>query len=467
MDPKRRFTTPGVYIQQVGNTPNSIAQVETAIPTFIGYTETAIKTKADDLNLTPFMIRSLAEYERHFGTAQPEGASITVELDTSVTPATAEATIDESQRSKFLMYYSLQAYFDNGGQTCYIVSVGNYGNDTIAKDDLSKGLKAIQKIDKITLIVFPDSIRLDSANDYYDLHNESLTLCANLRDRFTVMDVWVNPSSPDHTTSIDTLRNSSLGSSTDILQFGAVYYPLLETLMDFVYDPDQVKVDLGGQETTLIALKTSNPTQFNLAKAAIDRLPIILPAASAVVGVYVKVDQQDGVWKAPANININRVIKPIVDIDNQQQEGLNVDPVGGKSINAIRSFKGRGPALIWGARTLAGNDLEWRYVSVRRTFCMVEESIKHGLQSMVFEPNDANTWTTVKNMVENYLTTLWQQGAMAGTTAHEAFFVKVGLGTTMTAQDIQNDRMIVQIGIAIQYPAEFIIIQIVQKMAGS
>ncbi len=464
MDPKRRIKTPGVYTQQVRSTSNSIAQVETAIPAFIGYTEKAIKNNADDLHLKPFRIGSLADYTQCFGRSQPEGASITVSIDTSTSPATAEASIEAAQRSKFLMYYSLQAYFANGGGPCYIVSVADYSTGLVSMEDLSKGLEAIKKIDEITLIVFPDSSSLNNSTDYYDLHQEALTLCANLRDRFTVMDVWEDPANPDLTTSVNTLRNSSLGNTTDSLQFGAAYYPRLETSLDFVYDQAQVKVIVDGQKMSLQALKTSNAAHFNLAKAALHHLPLNLPAASAVVGVFAQVDQTEGVWKAPANVNINRVIKPVVSISDQQQEGLNVDPISGKSINAIRSFTGRGPALIWGARTLAGNHTEWRYISVRRMMIMIEESIKKGIQSVVFEPNDANTWATIQSMVENFLQNIWQAGALVGASPREAYFVKVGLGTTMTAQDIQNGRLIVQIGLAVQHPAEFTLLQIIQEM---
>jgi phage tail sheath protein FI len=148
------------------------------------------------------------------------------------------------------------------------------------------------------------------------------------------------------------------------------------------------------------------------------------------------------------------------------QEDLNVDPGSGKSINAIRSFTGKG-TLVWGARTLAGNDNEWRYVSVRRFFNMVEESSKKATAQFVFEPNDANTWVKVRAMIENYLTILWRQGALAGAKPEQAFFVKVGIGQTMTAQDILEGRMIVEIGMAAVRPAEFIILRFMHKMQES
>ena len=170
------------------------------------------------------------------------------------------------------------------------------------------------------------------------------------------------------------------------------------------------------------------------------------------------VDRTRGVWKAPANVSLNRVIAPSVKITDADQESLNVDP-NGKSINAIRSFTGKG-ILVWGARTLAGNDNEWRYVSVRRFFNMVEESVKKASESFVFEPNDANTWVKVRAMIENFLTLQWRAGALAGATPEDAFYVKVGLGQTMTAVDILEGRMNVEIGMAAVRPAEFIILRL-------
>jgi len=179
--------------------------------------------------------------------------------------------------------------------------------------------------------------------------------------------------------------------------------------------------------------------------------------------VYASVDRDRGVWKAPANVSLTSVSEPVVAIDNSDQEGLNVDVNAGKSINAIRTFTGKG-VLVWGARTLAGNDNEWRYVSVRRFYNMVEESVKKASEAMVFEPNDANTWVRVRSMIENYLTRLWRAGALAGSKAEQAFFVKVGLGETMTNNDILEGRMIVEIGMAVVRPAEFIILKFSHKM---
>jgi uncharacterized protein len=192
-----------------------------------------------------------------------------------------------------------------------------------------------------------------------------------------------------------------------------------------------------------------------------------LPASGAIAGVYAKVDNARGVWKAPANESLNSVSGPSVQITSEEQENLNVDAVAGKSVNAIRTFTGRGSAIVWGARTLAGNDNEWRYISVRRFFNMVEESCKKSTEPFVFEPNDANTWVKIQGMIENFLTVLWRQGALQGAKPEHAFYVAVGLGKTMTALDILEGRLIVEIGMAVVRPAEFIILRFSHKMAES
>jgi len=190
-----------------------------------------------------------------------------------------------------------------------------------------------------------------------------------------------------------------------------------------------------------------------------------LPPSGAIAGVYAQVDAARGVWKAPANVSVSNIVKPWVKIDNDQQENLNVDAVGGKSINAIRTFPGQGN-LVWGARTLAGNDNEWRYISVRRFFNMAEKTLKQSSSWAVFEPNVEMTWVKIKAMMNNFLTNLWKAGALQGSTPGDAFFVNVGLGTTMTQVDILEGKMIIEVGMAVVRPAEFIIIKFSHKVGG-
>ncbi len=204
----------------------------------------------------------------------------------------------------------------------------------------------------------------------------------------------------------------------------------------------------------------------NIVAAIKKTFDIVLYPSATLAGVYARVDFQRGVWKAPANVSLRMVQAPSVLVTNKQQENMNVDATTGKSINVIRNFAGKG-VLVWGARTLAGNDNEWRYIPVRRLFIFIEESVKKATEFVVFEPNDANTWLRTKTMIENFLTGLWRDGALAGAKPEEAFYVKVGLGETMTSLDILEGRMNVEIGLAAVRPAEFIILKFSHKLQQS
>lgn len=217
---------------------------------------------------------------------------------------------------------------------------------------------------------------------------------------------------------------------------------------------------------SLSQFKTANPSIYNLIMAQITSYQVKVNPSGALAGIYARVDADRGVWKAPANVGVRSITGPTINITNAQQDSLNIDATSGKSINVIRSFVGRG-TLVWGARTLAGNDNEWRYINVRRLFNYVEESIQEATAFVVFEPNTANTWFKVKGMIEAFLTGLWRDGALAGASSKEAFFVRVGLGITMTADDILNGKMYVEVGMAAVRPAEFIILKFEHKLQES
>ena len=191
-----------------------------------------------------------------------------------------------------------------------------------------------------------------------------------------------------------------------------------------------------------------------------------MPPSGAVLGVIAMVDRDRGVWKAPANVSLSSVSGVDTFIDDKTQEGMNVDTNAGKSINAVRPFYGKG-VLVWGSRTLSGNDNEWRYVPVRRFFNFVEESCKKSTSWAVFEPNDANTWLRIKAQIENFLNNLWRRGALAGAKPEHAYIVSCGLGITMTAQDILNGYLNVEIAMAAVRPAEFVVLKFSHKLQQS
>lgn len=187
----------------------------------------------------------------------------------------------------------------------------------------------------------------------------------------------------------------------------------------------------------------------------------LLPPSAAMAGIYTRVDNTRGVWKAPANVSVSYVESTAENIDDKGQEGLNA-PMNGKAINVIRAFQGEG-IKVWGARTLDGNSLDWRYINVRRTLLFLEESVKNAARAYVFEPNDAGTWINMKCMIENFLRGIWKRGGLAGATPEDAYEVHVGLGDTMTAEDILEGIMRITVLVAITHPAEFIEITFQQQ----
>lgn len=480
------YKTPGVYVEEISKFPPSVAQVETAIPAFIGYTQKAEEEAVDDLLGTAVRVTSMRQYEFLFGGPPTQAINVTLidtlqrDGSTLTTPRTAAL----GSSSPYKMYHSMQVYFANGGGPCYIISVGNYG-DTVALNRMDAtesasntgGLTIAKKVDEITLYAFPDAAVLTPA-DYYSLYESSLNECARLQDRFTIVDVKMNntlaPSQASPHLPVTHLQNNAgLG---DNLKYGAAYYPWLRSILAYNFGIDYNKVDVtfsnpaGTLDGVTWADSEADPIVndlfVNSLKSTIGRLKIDLPPSPFIAGIYARVDSTRGVWKAPANVSVSAIVKPLVKISDEDQMNYNVDPTSGRSVNAIRSFTGKG-TLVWGARTLAGNDNEWRYVSVRRFFNMAEESIKKASAQFVFEPNDANTWVKVRAMIENFLTLQWRAGALAGAKPEQAFFVSVGLGVTMTAQDILEGRMIVEIGMAVVRPAEFIILRFSHKMQES
>ena len=265
------------------------------------------------------------------------------------------------------------------------------------------GLAAFEQVDEISLLLAPD---VDS-NDPIAL--ELITHCENLRSRFAILAFPRNPG------PIGQLRPP--GDS----QYAAVYYPRISVL-----DP------------VVLVNKLITPVGH-------------------IAGIYARSDTERGVHKAPANEVIRGVIKLEFQLVTNEQAILNP-----RGINVIRVFEGRG-IRVWGARTFSSNSL-WKYINVRRLFIFLEGSIFKGTQFVVFEPNDEKLWARVRATVVAFLTTVWRNGALMGNTPDQAFYVKVDR-STMTQDDIDNGRLIIEIGVAPVKPAEFVIFRITQFTA--
>lgn len=468
------YKTPDVYIEEISVFPPSVAEVETAVPAFIGYTEKAQKTLANDLVLKPFKIYSLTEFEQYYGFAEEDPIAITVDVDSNGVLSAPSVTPPDPS---YILWYSMKMFFDNGGGQCYIVSVGTYkstpvidlegdgGSDVTSAYGLADGLRVVEEEDEPTLIVIPEAVKLGSGAEYQTLVQAVLTQCNTLGDRFGVFDIYHGDSDwASFDASVDRVFYGN-----NYLKYGASYYPFVRTTLNHHVNLAETNVDVtydGGAAADLSTFKDTQTAVYNFVKGKLKEHYVVLPPSPAVTGVYAATDKNRGVWKAPANVSLANVLEPVVKLDNVKQDGLNVDATSGKSINAIRSFMGKG-TLVWGARTLAGNDNEWRYIPVRRFFNMVEESVKKSTYWAVFEPNDANTWVKVRGMIEAYLVQKWREGALAGATPADAFFVRCGLGVTMNSQDILEGRMNVEIGMAAVRPAEFIILKFSHKLQTS
>ncbi len=479
--------TPGVYTTEIPTLPPSVAQVSTAVPAFIGYTHQAEDEVGASLHLVPTKIFSLKDYELYFGFAEDEtGITVNVQIDTVSVAMTGNATINSP--SVHNMHYCLRLYFDNGGGPCYIVSIGN-SPASLDPNDFVAGIDILAASDEPTIILFPEGQSLGEAAYYNIVISHALDQCSTLQDRFTLVDIHHSlplppasppqgPIIPNTTNTINNFR-TVFGRTTD-LNYAAAYYPNLKTTLDYKYKPENVQVIVTNHDTTttpptdtpaapatLDTFKSGGTAIYNLSLDRIrNQLSPTLPPSAAMAGIYAKVDGSRGVWKSPANVSINSIYAVTDFITDAEQDTMNIDPDTGKSVNALRPFTGKG-ILVWGARTLEGNSNEWKYISVRRLFIMVEESAKKATFTFVFEPNNANTWIKVRAMLENYLTLLWRQGALAGAKPEQAFFVKCGLGQTMTAQDILDGKLIVEIGMAAVRPAEFIILRFSHKLQES
>ncbi len=496
------FKTPGVYIEEKDAFPSSVVPVETSVPAFIGYTEKAIRN-GETLDNKPVRITSFAEYVSLFGGAFISKFNL-LEPEPNETRSVINVNgndyiIDYKKNNKAFMFPNMKLFYANGGGACYIVSVGTYeGKDHLEIDidellgnKIQGGLKTLLKEQEPTMVVVPDAVNLDNAA-CYTVYQDVLKHCSHMQSRIAIFDIhdgYKNRLDSE----VDVITNFREKIGYENLSYGTAYYPWLHTgiVQKKEVTFENINLDLAGLSKllpeepaiTLIDtyLKDTNNTEENKKNLHLGLLAIsptyttiidgihtllnLLPPSSAMAGIYTMVDNNSGVWKPPANISVNSVIKPAVNITQEDQEDLNV-PISGKSINAIRTFPGVGP-LVWGARTLDGNSLDWRYVNVRRTMIMFEQSIKLALRSYVFEPNTANTWVTVKIMIVNFLTEKWKQGALAGAVPEDAFNVSVGLGSTMTSVDILDGKMLVSVKLAIVRPAEFIVVTFEQQMQKS
>ncbi|QJD96200.1 phage tail sheath family protein [Mucilaginibacter robiniae] len=496
------YMTPGVYIEEKNAFPNSAVAVETAIPAFIGYTDVAVRN-GKSLVGQPIRVNSFTEYVELFGgrfnprfvIADPDK---NVKEDSFVIDG-AERVIRFKDNNIFYLFNSMRLFYANGGGPCYIVSVGTYGDKPdgfeINAADFTGSAEAPGPLDALlnepepTLIVIPDAIALGE-ECYTSIYTLVLAHCQKTQSRFGIFDL-VKQTPADQTDAVVSSFRDKIGINA--LNYGAAYYPWLRATVAQADEVSYTNLDAGIDLETLLpepaakdvvtrykakeapsdndnrnyhlSLKATSLTYVHILEEIRNKINE-LPPSGAMAGIYTMVDNTRGVWKAPANVSLSMVNAPTYTVSHDAQEKLNVDVMAGKSINVIRPFPGVG-TLVWGGRTLDGNSQDWRYINVRRTLIMLEQSIKLAARAYVFEPNDSGTWITVRSMLTNFLTNLWKQGALAGAAPEQAFDVQIGLGSTMTPNDILDGKMLISVKVAIVRPAEFIIITFQQQMQQS
>jgi phage tail sheath protein FI len=277
------------------------------------------------------------------------------------------------------------------------------------------GIYALADIEDISIVAVPGITN-------QDVQNALITHCETLKYRFAILDPA--PHTGGTTPTLDDIQAQRLQYDT---KYAAIYYPRIS-----VYD------DVSNSD-------------------------IIVPPSGHMAGIYARVDDTRGVWKAPANEVIGGIDSLEVKLSKGDQDVLNPEP---NNICCLRDFEAQGRGLrVYGARCIT-SDQEWRYLNVRRLFIFLEASLDVGTQWAVFEPNDQTLWNRLIQSVSAFLTTVWREGGLMGSKPEEAFFVKCGYDT-MSQDDIENGRLIMLVGVAPVYPAEFLIIRIGQWAGGS
>ena|SRR6476660_8024651 len=321
-------------------------------------------------------------------------------------------------------------FLDNGGTRCFVVNVGEGGRLT-GTGRRRGGVDVLETVDEVAIVAAPG---YTDAVSYEAL----LAHCERMRDRVAVLDPPEDVDDISALTRVARANGRSAGTGTDPTgtdkpaeqalrprqsDYGTCYFPWI---------------------------KVRDPFTGELVATA---------PSGHLAGVWARTDALRGVHKAPANEPIRGAVDLTYLVTRQEQEVLN--PAG---INCIRYFTGEG-IRVWGARTLAAEASEWRYVNVRRLFNTLEKSIAGGTRWMVFEPNDPTLWRSIRRDIGAFLTRVWRDGALLGRTPQEAFFVKCDEETNPA--DVRDAGTVVAvIGVAVVKPAEFVVFRLSQWAGG-
>ncbi|WP_369790572.1 phage tail sheath family protein [Rouxiella sp. WC2420] len=486
---------PGVYVKEDNALSMSISSGSTCVPLFVfdpfidsdkNKTAYTIKPEFDKI----IKVDSWLDYLSKLGgfindVREKHTSSIIVDKiggdkkdHNKLNESNFFATESYYRQMKALGYFPLQMYFENGGGGCYIYLTTQVSKTRGPKDDIRSVTldhydPDLTKIDFTTLaeqtLAYPD-ITIISLGGHKEINEKAYLAISSLLTQANghAAPLFCVTGSDDIT---DARSTYNVGQQT------AAYYPYFNTSYTLSLNdlsPNNIHFEGISEDGTKILDKTSstlsslltNPSLSRFARQAIVDLQrqVVLSPVYAVLGAYCKTDSERGVWKAPANITLSGVTGLCNALG---KEVVVTESVNGtllkNGINAIRYFPSTG-YTIWGARTMVPDtDLTWRYIPVRRLFNIAERDIKEAMAKAVFEPNSPVTWEILRSAVDAYLYNLWKQGALFGEKPEQAYFVKIGLGTTMTAEEINDGKMIIKVGMAAVRPAEFIILEFSQK----
>lgn len=320
-----------------------------------------------------------------------------------------------------MLTHAVYGFFQNGGTRCFVCRVKNTA-------EIRKALEQFESIDAVAIVAAPG---LDGAGNWDAL----VSHCELCEDRLAVLDCPpVVGSEKELDISLLDYKNPK-NVLPQVNKNAAYYFPWIT-----VMDPAKQLQDQDPARN--ISLKYRGRVQ--------------VPPSGHVAGIYARTDEQRGVHKAPANVAVQGALNVTYYIGKRKQELLN--PQG---VNVIRNINGA--INVWGARTVGGDqNMEWKYLSVRRLFLFLKESIDEGTQWVVFEPNDSMLWGKISRNVNAFLTNVWRSGALFGSTPEEAFYVKCDAETN-PPEVRELGQVVTEIGVAIVRPAEFVIFRISQS----
>ncbi len=335
--------------------------------------------------------------------------------------------VDENSPSTDLAR-AVFGFFNNGGSRCYVLNVGK--SSPIAGDERKReGISALETVDEAKIIAAPG---------YTDIlsYEALISHCEKMKNRFAILDSPIRVDNLDALKKVGTAGISDKGEMDEERHDSAAALRPRETDCAAFYFPWITARD---PLSSGVIIKT--------------------PPSGHIAGVYARTDATRGVHKAPANEPIRGALDLCYKVTREEQGELN-----SAGVNCIRFFPDTG-IRIWGARTLSSQASEWRYISVRRLFNMIEESIERGTSWTVFESNDSRTWKPIERDIRAFLTLVWRDGALKGDTPEQAFFVKCDAETN-PPEVIDAGRLVTEIGIAPVKPAEFIIFRVFQWIGG-